>query len=591
MLQEAKIAADAPLNSLSDSQRHRLWHGADRGTGVLHELEQEFATCTREKRLEELSVYRGSTTCGVCRGARLRPEALAVRLGQKNMQEIVSLPVQRALTFFEQLTFAEPQRPISDPLVAEILRRLQFLQHVGLEYLTLDRPVDTLSGGERQRVRLATCIGSGLVGVCYILDEPSIGLHPRDNQRLIESLRNLQRQGNTVIVVEHDEDAMRAADHLIDMGPGAGRQGGAIVAEGAPQEIIDNPRSITGRYLSGASQVRWNHPRRSPQGKRLILRGAAANNLRKVDLELPLGLLVCVTGVSGSGKSSLIMETLAPAVSRSLGQGGAKPGAHSSLRGVEHLDKLIQIDQSPIGRSPRSNPATYIGAFDEIRKVFASTRDAKQRGYRASRFSFNVKGGRCEACQGQGVKRIEMNFLPDMFVPCEDCRGSRFNRATLQARFKGRSIADVLDMMIEEAAAFFENISNLHRSLQCLVDVGLGYLKLGQPSTTLSGGEAQRVKLAAQLARTDTGSTLYILDEPTTGLHFEDIQRLLNVLQRLVNKGNTVLVIEHQMDIVRAADWIVDLGPEGGEQGGSILVAGPPEAVAACPESHTGRRI
>ena len=590
LLELHKIATDQPLSQLTPDQRDALWNGDAQRPGVRTLLEKEYATCTDEERLDALRSYRGATTCAACGGARLRPAALAVRIGGWNIAEISGLAVNRAHAFFDSIDVPDSQRAVGDPLIREILARLAFLQHVGLGYLTLDRPVDSLSGGERQRVRLANCIGSGLAGVCYILDEPSIGLHPHDNQRLIDSLQSLKQQSATVIVVEHDEDTMRAADHMIDLGPAAGRNGGAVLATGSPEEIAANPASVTGPYLAGTKRVRWPGRRRSPNHEHTLrLIGASGNNLSHVTFEAPLQRMTCVTGVSGSGKSTLVMQTLAPAVARALGMGGPRPAAFEALEGVEHLDKLVLVDQSPIGRSPRGNPATYSGAMAEIRKVFAATREAKLRGYKAGRFSFNVKGGRCENCQGQGMRRVAMHFLPDMFVRCEDCRGRRFNRATLQARFKGKSIAEVLSMSIDEAQDFFESFASLHRTLRSLADVGLGYLRLGQSSTTLSGGEAQRVKLATELARPASDRTLYILDEPTTGLHFVDVQRLLEILQRLVERGDTVVLIEHDMDLARAADWVVDLGPGGGEDGGRIVAFGAPETVMACAESRTGR--
>jgi excinuclease ABC subunit A len=464
------------------------------------------------------------------------------------------------------------------------------LQRVGVSYLSLDRPTDTLSGGELQRVRLATSIGSGLVGVCYILDEPSIGLHPRDNQRLIDSLRDLQHQGNTVIVVEHDEAVMRQADQIIDIGPDAGQGGGQIVAQGSEAEICANATSITGKYLSGVERISPPATRRRLSKIRsIVLEAATINNLKNVDVRIPLTALVCVTGVSGSGKSSLVNETLGPAVIARLGGASAKPGDHASLRGVSKIEKVVQVDQSPIGRTPRSNPATYTGVYDEIRKVFAGTRESKQRGFKSNRFSFNVKGGRCEACQGQGVQKVEMSFLPDMYVLCDECQGSRFNRQTLRVQYRGKSISDVLEMRIDDAADFFQNFVSIARVLQSLRQVGLGYIPLGQPSTTLSGGEAQRIKLATELAKLETGKTLYLLDEPTTGLHFEDIRRLLTVLHGLVDKGNTVVVIEHNLDVIKCADWIIDMGPEGGEAGGRVVAEGRPNDIVHVEESHTGR--
>jgi excinuclease ABC subunit A len=583
--------ANLPLDRWPQADQEQLLFGNDQGfLGVLRLLEKEYATTTRKTRLALLASYRASLPCPACAGSRLRPEARSVRLGGRAIHEITALSAGEAHQFLAQLPFDAEQQKVAEPLVGEIVRRLDFLQRVGVDYLTLDRATDTLSGGELQRVRLATGIGSGLVGVCYILDEPSVGLHQRDNQRLIKALRDLQQAGNTVIVVEHDEAMMRQADHIIDMGPRAGAEGGRVVAEGPPAAVRDHADSITGRYLSGAARIPVPpRRRRVAKTRSLTLGGATINNLKQVDVRIPLGAFVCVTGVSGSGKSSLINETFAPAIIRRLGGLAPKPGQHGSLRGVAQVDKVIPIDQSPIGRTPRSNPATFTGVFDEIRKIFAGTREARQRGFGAGRFSFNVKGGRCEACQGQGVQKIEMSFLPDMYVTCDECEGTRFNRQTLRVHYRGHSIADVLAMSINEAADFFANFAASERILSSLRRVGLGYLPLGQPSTTLSGGEAQRVKLATELARVDTGQTLYLLDEPTTGLHFDDIRRLLDVLQRLVDKGNTVVVIEHNLEVIKCADWIIDMGPEGGAAGGRIVAAGTPEEVAACPDSHTAR--
>ncbi|HVT29405.1 MAG TPA: excinuclease ABC subunit UvrA [Lacipirellulaceae bacterium] len=531
-----------------------------------------------------------ANVCPDCHGTRLRPEARACRLGGLAIHEITALSVTAAIRFFHELTFNEDQEPVAEPIVAEILRRLEFLDRVGTDYLTLDRAADTLSGGERQRVRLATGIGSGLVGVLYLLDEPSIGLHPRDNDRLIGALRDLQRQGNTVVVVEHDESLMRSSDHLIDMGPGAGHWGGRVVGHGTPDAVGKLESSLTGAFLSGRESIPVPTQRRSPVKSRVLqLAGASANNLQDVDVEIPLGLLVCVTGVSGSGKSSLVVDTLARALARKLHGAEARPAPFRSLRGVSQLERLVEVDQSPIGRTPRSNPATYTGVWDSIRRVFAGTKQSRQRGYGPGRFSFNAKGGRCAACQGQGVRRVAMNFLPDLELTCPVCHGARFNRQTLSVRYRERSIADVLDMNIDDAVAFFENHENIRRVLATLVDVGLGYLSLGQPSTTLSGGEAQRIKLATELSRSGAGHTLYILDEPTTGLHSDDIRRLLVVLNRLVDQNNTVLVIEHNLDVIKTADWVVDLGPEGGVGGGRIVAVGTPEGVAECVESYTGQ--
>ena len=528
--------------------------------------------------------------CPACQGTRLRPEARASRLGGLAIHEITAHSVADAASFFRDLRLTADRQKIAKPILAEIIRRLEFLLRVGTDYLTLNRPADTLSGGELQRVRLATGIGSGLVGVLYLLDEPSIGLHPRDNDRLIAALRDLERQGNTVVVVEHDEALMRESDWLIDIGPGAGHRGGQIVAHGTPASVAEIEASLTGSYLSGRQSIPLPAERRKPaKARTLQLTGATSHNLQNVDVEIPLGLFVCVTGVSGSGKSSLVVETLARALARKLNGAEARPAPHQSLRGVAQLDRLVEVDQSPIGRTPRSNAATYTGVWDDIRRVFAGTKQARQRGYGIGRFSFNTKGGRCEQCEGQGVKRIAMNFLPDLEVPCPVCRGARFNQQTLAVRYRGRSIADVLAMCIDDAVEFFENHESIRRLMATLADVGLGYLTLGQPSTTLSGGEAQRIKLATELGRPSTGHTMYILDEPTTGLHSDDIRRLLAVLNRLVDAGNSVLVIEHNLDVIKSADWVIDLGPEGGAGGGRIVAAGTPEDVAACDESHTGR--
>ncbi len=540
--------------------------------------------------LQALADLEETAICPDCHGSRLRAEARGCRLGGKAIHEITALPVTAAIQFFGELSFTADQKAIAAPIVAEILRRLTFLDRVGTEYLTLDRSADTLSGGERQRVRLATGIGSGLVGVLYLLDEPSIGLHPRDNDRLIAALRDLQQQGNTVVVVEHDEALMRVSDYLIDMGPGAGHLGGQVVAQGTPTAVGRLESSLTGAYLSGRREIPLPVARRSPQKSRVLhLAGATANNLQDVEVEIPLGLFVCVTGVSGSGKSSLVIDTLARALARKLNGAEARPAPHRSLRGINQIDRLVEVDQSPIGRTPRSNPATYTGVWDDIRRVFAGTKQARQRGYGAGRFSFNNKGGRCETCEGQGVRRVAMNFLPDLEVTCPVCHGARFNRQTLALRFRERSIADVLAMNIREAAEFFVNHEGIHRALMTLVDVGLGYITLGQPSTTLSGGEAQRIKLATELARPAVGHTLYILDEPTTGLHSDDIRRLLSVLNRLVDQHNSMIVIEHNLDVIKTADWVIDIGPEGGAKGGRIVVAGTPEEVAACEASHTGK--
>ncbi len=590
-LESKGLGSKDPLSTWKPGLVERLLRGDGRKfPGLLLSLEKEYATATDTARREQLELFRGNVVCSACEGSRLRPEANHVRLAGKNILELTRMSVSQAREFFGQLSFSEDDQPIARPLVTEIARRLEFLEKVGVSYLTLQRSADTLSGGELQRVRLASAIGSALIGVCYVLDEPSIGLHSRDNERLILALRELQDQGNTVVVVEHDESMMRSADRLIDVGPRAGAEGGRIVAQGTPAEVAAHADSVTGAFLRGEERIdRPAELRPFVKSRALTIEGAAAHNLRGIDVSLPLQAFVCVTGVSGSGKSSLIHETLARGLARKLGLAAPRPGPHTSLRGASQLDKLIEIDQMPIGRTPRSNPATYLGAFDDIRKVFAASRDAKQRGFRANRFSFNVKGGRCEHCQGQGVRKIEMNFLPDLYVVCGECDGARFNRQTLEVKYRNQSIADVLGMSVSDAVGFFENFAHIHRPLQCLDEVGLGYLPLGQPSNTLSGGEAQRIKLAAQLARQDTGKTLYLLDEPTTGLHFDDIRKLLGVLQQLVDRGNTVVVIEHNLDVIKCADWIIDLGPEGGAGGGQVVAVGTPDDIAACEASHTGR--
>ena len=560
--------------------------------GILGLLETEYQATGSDSVRRKLESFRAELVCEECEGTRLRPEARSVRIADRAIFELTSLTVREAREWFDSIEFDEEDLPISEPVVSEIAARLRFLDNVGLDYLTLNRPADTLSGGELQRVRLATGLGAGLVGVCYVLDEPSIGLHPRDNQRLIEALRDLQERGNTVLVVEHDEAIMREADWLIDLGPGAGRHGGLIVSQGNPEDVGRDKNSLTGKYLTGKARIPVPAKRRRTAKTRSVtLEGVTTNNLKDVTVQFPLSAFVCVTGVSGSGKSSLLNETLARALVRRLGGLAPKPGPHKSLRGANRIDKVVEIDQSPIGRTPRSNPATYSGAFDEIRKVFTNTRAAKQRGYKAGRFSFNVKGGRCEECQGQGQQKIEMNFLPDLYVTCPVCGGKRFNRQTLEVKYRDRSIADVLDMRVDESVTFFENFPAISRLLNCLQEVGLGYLTLGQASTTLSGGEAQRVKLATELGRADTGNTLYILDEPTTGLHFEDVSKLLEVLSRLVDLGNTVIVIEHNLDVIKTADWLIDLGPEGGEGGGQIVATGTPETLAQLEDNHTGRHL
>ena len=527
------------------------------------------------------------TPCRLCKGQRLKKEALAVTVCGKNIYEITSMFIGELSQFLQDMKLTTQQELIGSQILKEIRARVGFLIDVGLDYLSLSRATGTLSGGEAQRIRLATQIGSGLVGVCYILDEPSIGLHQRDNDKLLATLKNLRDLGNTLIVVEHDEDTMRAADYIVDVGPGAGSHGGQIVASGTVEEIMNTPESITGQYLSGAKKIPVPETRRKPTGW-LTVRSAEENNLKKIDVKFPLGVFTCVTGVSGSGKSSLVNEIRYKHLARDLNRARCIPGKHAGIDGIEQLDKVIAIDQSPIGRTPRSNPATYTGVFDMIRDLFASTSDAKAKGYKKGRFSFNVKGGRCEACGGDGIIKIEMHFLPDVYVPCEVCGGKRYNRETLDVKYKGKSIYDVLDMTVEEALTFFENVPSIQRKIQTLYDVGLSYVKLGQPSTELSGGEAQRIKLAAELSRRSTGRTIYILDEPTTGLHFADVQKLIEILHRLAEGGNTVVVIEHNLDVIKTADYLIDIGPEGGMRGGTVIAKGTPEEVAKNPASYTG---
>jgi excinuclease ABC subunit A len=539
---------------------------------------------------EELAKLINLQACPECAGARLRREARHVKLQGEPLFEISRWPLQRTLEFFRGLRLEGAKGQIAERIVREIANRLEFLVDVGLDYLALERSAETLSGGEAQRIRLASQIGSGLTGVMYVLDEPSIGLHQRDNVRLIETLKRLRDLGNSVIVVEHDREAILSADHVVDMGPGAGEAGGRVVAEGSPGEIVSAPQSLTGRYLSGGLAIEV--PARRSRGRdKLAIRGARGNNLKGVDVEIPLALLVCVTGVSGSGKSTLINDTLHAALARQLYGSSAEPAPHDSIAGAEALDKVIAVDQSPIGRTPRSNPATYTGLFTPIRELFAGVPEARQRGYDAGRFSFNVRGGRCEACQGDGVTKVEMHFLPDIYVPCDVCHGKRYNRETLEIRYKGRNVHEVLEMTAAEAAVFFSAVPAIARKLQTLIDVGLGYVRLGQSATTLSGGEAQRVKLSLELSKRDTGRTLYVLDEPTTGLHFHDIKLLLGVLHRLRDAGNTVVVIEHNLDVIKTADWIIDLGPEGGDGGGRLVAEGTPEQVSRAPNSHTGRYL
>ena len=557
--------------------------------GVRKVLFDKYQETTSETMRTHLEKFIREVPCDTCHGARLKPEILAVTVGEKSINEVCDLSCKEALAFFEALVLNDRQRFIAGPVVKEVVARLRFLVNVGLDYLTLSRAAATLSGGEAQRIRLATQIGAGLMGVLYILDEPSIGLHQRDNDRLIDTLKRLRDQGNTVIVVEHDEDTIRAADYVIDMGPGAGELGGHVVAAGTPDQIAACPDSVTGAYLTGKKQIALPPKRRNPRRGAIKITGATANNLKGVNAKVELGTLTVVTGVSGSGKSSLVTDTLAPALTNAVHRSKRAVGPYKKLEGIELIDKVIDIDQSPIGRTPRSNPATYIGLWDDLRALFASTPESRMRGYGPGRFSFNVPGGRCEACKGDGQIKIEMNFLPDVYVPCEACHGKRYNRETLEVTYHGKTISDVLDMTVTEALTFFTNIPKIKNKLQTLHDVGLGYIHLGQPATTLSGGEAQRVKLAKELHRQQTGKTFYILDEPTTGLHFEDVRQLVEVLERLVDAGNTVLVIEHNLDVIKMADRILDMGPEGGDGGGTVVVYGTPEKVAECSESYTGR--
>ncbi|GGB44899.1 excinuclease ABC subunit UvrA [Fictibacillus barbaricus] len=559
--------------------------------GVLANIQRRYRETSSDYIREQMEGYMAQKPCPTCKGHRLKKEALSVLINGKHIGETTSLSITEAKEFFDNLDLTNKERAIARLILREIVDRSGFLINVGLDYLTLSRSAGTLSGGEAQRIRLATQVGSRLMGVLYILDEPSIGLHQRDNDRLIRTLEEMRSLGNTLIVVEHDEDTMLAADYIIDIGPGAGAHGGSITSQGTPQEIMEDPNSLTGQYLSGKKFIPLPKKRRKPDGRYIELKGATENNLKNVSAKIPLGLFTGVTGVSGSGKSTLVNEILHKALAQKLHRAKDKPGAHKSIKGLEHIDKVIDIDQSPIGRTPRSNPATYTGVFDDIRDVFASTNEAKVRGYKKGRFSFNVKGGRCEACRGDGIIKIEMHFLPDVYVPCEVCHGKRYNRETLEVKYKGKNIADILDMTVEDSVEFFANIPKIRRKLQTILDVGLGYIKLGQSATTLSGGEAQRVKLASQLHKRSTGKTIYILDEPTTGLHVDDISRLLVVLQRLVDNGDSVLVIEHNLDVIKQCDHLIDLGPEGGDKGGMIVGAGTPEELAEIEESHTGRYL
>ena len=599
-----------PYAQLSDEVKDIILYGTKgekltleydqpRGKGTLHQafegiannLERRYVETQSDASKKEIESFMAACPCPACQGRRLRPEALAVTVGGLSIHDATTMPVDDEIAFFDGLTLTGNQQMIAAQILKEIGSRLRFLQSVGLSYLTLSRSSGTLSGGESQRIRLATQIGSSLMGVLYILDEPSIGLHQRDNDKLLDTLRRLRDLGNTLIVVEHDEDTMRAADWLIDIGPGAGALGGQVVSAGTPEQVMADPNSLTGQYLSGKKRIEVPECRRAGNGKWLTVRGAKENNLKNIDVSVPLGTLTCVTGVSGSGKSSLVNEIIFKRLGADLNRMKAHPGRHDAIEGEEHLDKVINIDQSPIGRTPRSNPATYTNLFNDIRDLFASLPDAKARGYGPGRFSFNTKGGRCEACCGDGVLKIEMHFLADVYVPCEVCKGKRYNRETLEVRYKGKSISDVLDMTVDEALPFFSALPKIADRLQTLQDVGLGYVKLGQSSTTLSGGEAQRVKLATELSKRSTGRTIYILDEPTTGLHADDVKKLLAVLQRLVDSGNTVLVIEHNLDVIKCADYLIDLGPEGGVGGGTVVATGTPEQVAAVPESYTGQYL
>jgi excinuclease ABC subunit A len=605
------IDLDTPVKDLSEHELEKILHGSAKDRiyfryendfgqirenyiqfeGVLRNIERRYKETGSDYIREQMEKYMAEHACPTCKGNRLKRESLAVLVSGRHIGEVTALSIEEAHQFFEGLELSEKEMKIANMIFREITERLGFLINVGLDYLTLSRAAGTLSGGEAQRIRLATQIGSRLTGVLYILDEPSIGLHQRDNDRLIDTLKNMRDIGNTLIVVEHDEDTMLAADHLIDIGPGAGVHGGEIISQGTPAEVMDDPNSLTGQYLSGKKFIPLPIERRKPDGRFIEIKGAKENNLRNVGVKFPLGMFMAVTGVSGSGKSTLINEILHKSLAMKLHKAKSRPGEFKEIKGVEHLDKVIDIDQSPIGRTPRSNPATYTGVFDDIRDVFASTNEAKVRGYKKGRFSFNVKGGRCEACRGDGIIKIEMHFLPDVYVPCEVCHGKRYNRETLEVKYKGKNISEILDMTVEDALEYFANIPKISRKMQTIYDVGLGYIKLGQPATTLSGGEAQRVKLASELHRRSTGRSLYILDEPTTGLHVDDISRLLIVLQRLVENGDTVLVIEHNLDVIKAADYIVDLGPEGGDKGGTIIASGTPEQIAEVPESYTGKYL
>ncbi len=593
------VLPDTPVRNMDNSEFRILLHGtspkdeAQFGCsfeGVLPNLSRRWDSTQSASAKQKLHSFLDESPCEACTGQRLRTEALCVKIADRNIADIASATIREALEFFQSLSFSGESAVIAETIVSDICSRLHFLCEAGVGYLTLDRASSTLSGGEWQRIRLATQIGAGLSGVCYVLDEPTIGLHPRDSRRLVKILRNLSAQGNTVVVVEHDEEVICGADHMIDIGPGAGEQGGQVVAEGAVTEVLRSSKSMTAQYLTGARQIEIPNERREPDWRQCVeVCGASANNLKDVTVRFPLGRFVCVTGVSGSGKSTLVSHVLVRALKRQIQKTGPRAGEHKKIVGASKVDRVIEVDQSPIGRTSRSNPATYIGVFDLIRKLYAQTREAKIRGYGPARFSFNVKGGRCELCEGQGVKRIAMHFMPDVFVRCVECNGKRFNRETLDIRFRGKNIADVLAMRVSEALQFFENFANIRHRFQVLTDVGMGYITLGQSANTLSGGEAQRIKLAAELHRSGDGHTLYVLDEPTTGLHFADIQNLLEVLNRLADRGQTILCIEHNMEVIKVADWVIDLGPEGGEKGGEVVAEGPPEIIAKVAQSHTGR--
>ena len=558
--------------------------------GLIRNVERRYRETSAESTKAEYESYMRITPCSTCHGQRLKKESLAVTIGDKNIIDMTEMSVRDLRKFLDEVQLTTTQMAIGKEILKEIKGRLQFLIDVGLDYLSLSRATGTLSGGEAQRIRLATQIGSGLVGVAYIMDEPSIGLHQNDNEKLLKTLKHLRDLGNTLVVVEHDEDTMLAADYVVDIGPGAGEHGGEVVAKGTAKEIMKNKNSITGKYLSGKLRVPVPEKRRKPTGY-LKVKGAKENNLKNINVKIPLGVFTCVTGVSGSGKSSLVNEIIYKSLARELNRARTIPGKFKEIQGIEQLDKVINIDQSPIGRTPRSNPATYTGMFDIIRDLFAATMDAKERGYKKGRFSFNVKGGRCEACSGDGILKVEMHFLPDVYVPCEVCGGKRYNRETLEVKYKGKNIYDVLEMTVEEAMEFFKNVPRIYNKVKTLYDVGLGYIRLGQPSTQLSGGEAQRIKLATELSKRSTGKTIYVLDEPTTGLHFADVHKLVEILQRLTDEGNTVLVIEHNLDVIKAADYIIDMGPDGGDRGGTVVVAGTPEQVAEHPTSYTAKFV